>query len=192
MPTDKHVNATIATFSGLRLSLCDPKANQIRLRDISHGLSFACRYACQVADFYSVAEHSVLVCQLLELRYPENKSLHRWGLMHDASEAYLGDMPKPLKNLDKFYQGIEAVFMDVLARKYHLKPVRQPQEVHTADMDVFLRERKVLWGPGVYEWRLTNTPPEDTLGLDVLGLPSRQADELFLATFERVFGELQE
>ena len=81
------------TFSGQRVSFLDPDPDSIRLGDISTGLGNICRFTGQIREHYSVAEHSVLVSTLL----PDELKLA--GLLHDAHEAYTGDIHSGLKDL---------------------------------------------------------------------------------------------
>src|SRR5207248_1661023 len=68
-----------------------PRAEDICIEDIAHGLAMTCRYGGQCLRFYSVSEHSVLVSRLVAPEFA------REALLHDASEAYIGDMIRPLK-----------------------------------------------------------------------------------------------
>lgn len=80
------------TFSGLRFFPLDPQVEEIRIEDIAHGLSHgAYRFAGQCDDPYTVAQHSCMVSDYMEHHKFE-------GLMHDASEAYIGDLTRPLKH----------------------------------------------------------------------------------------------
>src|SRR5579872_2947230 len=81
----------IQTASGLEFPLFEPRLDAINIEDIAHGLSMICRFTGQCARFYSVAEHSVHVSHLV----PREDAA--WGLLHDAAEAYLGDVASPLK-----------------------------------------------------------------------------------------------
>src|ERR1039457_118422 len=83
----------IGTFSGLRFWPLDPNPEKILIDDIAHALAHQCRFGGHASRFYSVAEHSVHVSRLC----PPEDAL--WGLLHDASEAYLVDLPRPLKQL---------------------------------------------------------------------------------------------
>lgn len=88
----------IETASGLKYDFRHPTAEQVTLSDIAHALSHTCRFGGHTERFYSVADHSVYVSELVEASTgSRHMALH--GLMHDAHEAYLGDVPKPLKNL---------------------------------------------------------------------------------------------
>jgi uncharacterized protein len=85
----------IQTFSGKKLDLLKPNIKLICIEDIAHGLMYECRFARQCKFFYSVAQHSIYACGLA----PNELKLE--ALLHDAAEAYLGDISKPLKNLLK-------------------------------------------------------------------------------------------
>lgn len=85
----------IETFTGDYFDYADPRAENVHVEDIAHGLAHTCRFGGQVRTFYSVAEHAVLVRQLvIDAGRPE---LGFAALHHDSHEAYLGDMPTPLK-----------------------------------------------------------------------------------------------
>ena len=87
----------ILTYSGKVFDPVNPIAADIRIEDIAHALAHQCRFSGHTIEHYSVAEHSVRVSGLLEDRgYPYRVQM--WGLLHDASEAYLIDLPAPVKN----------------------------------------------------------------------------------------------
>jgi len=86
----------IDTASGVRLDLDNPRAEDIRIEDIAGGLSKVCRFGAQPLEYYSVAQHALLVQRLVaEAGHPE---LALVALHHDSHEAYVCDIPKPLKN----------------------------------------------------------------------------------------------
>jgi hypothetical protein len=127
----------VETFSGRYVDTKKPDPDTISLDDIAHALANTCRYGGHCKTFYSVAEHAVFVSKRLErLRMP------RWvqlgGLHHDDSEAYLGDIPRPLKPLlgkgyatltDRMDQAIvEALQLaghGVLFNVFHMSEVKQ-------------------------------------------------------------------
>lgn len=91
----------------------DPDPQMINLVDIAHSLSNLCRWNGHTMRFYSVAQHSIFVASLMEK--PEDKLA---GLLHDASEAYISDMARPVKmRLDKYYE-VEFNLMMVISRKF--------------------------------------------------------------------------
>lgn len=86
------MGAIIRTFTGRVVDLSAPRVEDIHLLDISRGLSHLCRFAGQLGRFYSVAQHSIMVSKLVDPQYA------KVGLMHDASEAYMGDLSRNLKH----------------------------------------------------------------------------------------------
>lgn len=94
----------IQTFSGVKFAplAAHGGTGELRIEDIARALSMQCRFAGHVLRFYSVAEHCVRVAAEVERLYPEDKMLQRAGLIHDASEAYLVDVPSPLKHQPEF------------------------------------------------------------------------------------------
>lgn len=81
----------IQTYTGIQFSYSDCKPEDISIKDIARALSNICRFTGHCARFYSVAQHSVLVS--------ENAKNAFYGLMHDAAEAYVGDMNRPMKSM---------------------------------------------------------------------------------------------
>jgi len=113
---DGHIN----TYSGKKLNLLDPQPEQICIRDIARGLSYNSHFGGQTPKFFSIAQHCLLVCELMEPNLGNNPNLMMLGLLHDASEAYLGDMLKPLKVMLPEFQKIENHMMSVILKKYSL------------------------------------------------------------------------
>lgn len=110
--------AYIQTFTGLDFRLEDPV---FRMEDIAHALSMQCRYAGHVKRFYSVAEHSIIVsCLMEELDLGDPYE----GLMHDACEAYVVDMPRPWKNVLPDYVAMEHALEAKLRAQFHLPPTK--------------------------------------------------------------------
>lgn len=81
----------ITTFSGIAFDLANPTPDMICIEDIAHHLAMVCRWAGATSSFFSVAQHCVLVSKVCS---PE---LRQWALLHDAAEAYIGDLTRPLK-----------------------------------------------------------------------------------------------
>lgn len=81
----------INTYTGKQFDLLDPKVEMIDLTDICESLSKQCRYNGHIKQFYSVAEHSYRVANIVSDRSKP------WALMHDAAEAYIGDIIRPMR-----------------------------------------------------------------------------------------------
>lgn len=127
-------------YSGGRFYTEEPEENEFHLEDIAHALSMLCRFAGQVPEFYSVAEHSLLVSQFSPPRY------QLWGLLHDASEAYVVDLPRPVKYLPALepYRVYEQRVMEALLRHLHISPIEEPPAVRRADAFVYQLEARAL------------------------------------------------
>lgn len=126
------------SYTGRLIDFNHPAPEQIDLTDIAHALSNICRFGGHSGPFYSVAQHSILVAALAP------PHLRREALMHDAAEAYLGDVIKPLKILlgDK-YSDLEASFESVICDKFCLSWSKMT-EVKPYDMQAVEIEHEAL------------------------------------------------
>ena len=168
----------IETISGKKFYFLNPDPDDIDINDIAHSLGMQCRYTGHAKTFYSIAEHSLLVADLAE---PENAF---WGLMHDASEAYLTDVASPIKQYLSNYKEMEKVIMDAIATKYGL-PTEMPEDVHMADRLALMVETDVLMPSGGKDW-MANIPnmilPDVTLEFHT----PKNAKYAFLDMFEKL------
>lgn len=140
----------IRTFSGLYVDPLNMRAEDIRIEDIAHHLANECRYAGACPHHYSVAQHSVLVALMFE--HPEMKLA---GLLHDAAEAYLKDIPSPVKHDPSmaWYRDVEHALTRLIYDKFGL-PISLLKFTKVADDAVFNREVRSWWGDKVtiYPW----------------------------------------
>jgi hypothetical protein len=137
-------NHRIMLHSGRQLDFSCPETSEFTVADIAHGLAHTCRYAGQCDGFYSVAEHSVLVSHVV----PHSKLA---ALFHDAAEAFMGDMPAPLKLLLPAYKVIETRIEQAIFARLGIEwPV--PSEVKHADYSVMAAEQEVLMPAGTNVW----------------------------------------
>lgn len=104
------------TASGKQFTMDNVNPENFHIRDIALGLAGECRWAGQLAQHYSVAQHSVLVASVLQERHGKAAALV--GLLHDCSEAYLKDIPTDVKALLPDYQKLEQEVQDAIFRKY--------------------------------------------------------------------------
>src|SRR6478735_5150229 len=140
----------IQTFTGRQFHPLAPLPEDICLEDIAHALSCTARFGGHTTSFYSVAQHSVLVAQYTPQAYRQQ------ALLHDASEAYLGDMPRPLKHSGAMegFRDAEMFLSDVIAARYGLYHLEPPQ-VKTADSRLLVSEKRDLMPNDQSKWSET-------------------------------------
>lgn len=172
---------TIRTVSGRTVPLGAPTPGDIEIGDIAHGLSHICRFAGQTKVFYSVAQHSVHVSRIVPIEYA------RWGLLHDAAEAYLGDVPAPVKAVAGMegYMDLEEELMAAVAARFGLPPPPMPECVFEADRQALADEFGSLC-------RLHHADVERLTGLSpntrIEAVSSVEAKRMFLDRFEELGG----
>lgn len=143
--TDTHSwVGSIITASGIQFDVLNPQPYQFEIHDIARALSHICRYNGHLPGFYSVAEHSFRVSEWLDNK-GEDPIICLTGLLHDAAEAYIGDMVRPIKRLEQmsvFASEIEPrvtkVLHQVLGGIYPY-----PEVIHEADK-------------AIYDWEVNN------------------------------------
>jgi hypothetical protein len=161
------------TYSGRRFYPLDPQAEDLYLGDIAHALSLLCRYGGHVDRFYSVAEHCVLMSEAVA---PEHALA---ALLHDATEAYVVDVPRPLKAVLLDYSPIEDRLWRVIAGRYGISATL-PVEVVEADSRILLTERTALM-PRAERW--SQDDEYEPLPVQVTGWLPIDAEEAWLARY---------
>ncbi len=137
-PTVRHiVGPTILLQSGEYFDFVDPEASAFTIGDIAHALSNLCRFTGQCSRFYSVAEHSVHASRQVEPEFAFE------ALMHDAAEAFVGDVSKPLKGLLRDYRVIEARVEAAIRRRFGL-PLICSESVKRVDLAMLRTEQVQL------------------------------------------------
>lgn len=171
----------IQTFTSRKVHPLNLRPEDIDIKDIAHALSLQCRFAGHVKQFYSVAEHSIRVSHCCD------KADALWGLLHDASEAYLVDLPKPLKCLPEFaaYRSAEQSAIRVICQRFGL-PVEQPESVTKADATLLATEALDLMAPLHPDWQITTIVP---LMYPTAPLDWQVAEHEFLHRFSKLSGE---
>lgn len=143
--------AAYRTHSGRMLDLSCPDPDLIDLEDIAHHLARVCRFGGAVDGFYSVASHSVYVARELGREWQGRGSRTRVmaaGLMHDATEAYLGDMTSGLKRLFPEYRTLERQWEYAVERRFPQIGGVAAGIIKTADLKARLAEARDLWADG--------------------------------------------
>ena len=178
-------NDAIVTFSGRMIRPLSPDPAQIDLEDIAHALSNQCRFTGHTREFYSVAQHSVLVSYECD---PEDAL---WGLLHDATEAYVSDICRPVKRFTewgKAYEDVEVELMRAVGDAFDLPDLKpddyglsMPSSVKRAD-DLLLRtEMRDLMPDGVED-----TLPGDTLEGELVCWTPKDAKLAYLERFYEI------
>ena len=173
----KQNNYWLLTNSGKRIKFHDPDPDAIVIQDIAHGLSLTCRWAGQCNTFYSVAQHSWMISSLV----PAPDAL--WGLLHDAAEAYLTDLPRPVKECLPKYRIFEKNILKAVAIKFGL-PESIPANVKKADNMMLATEAKLLMNCNPTDIGLN----EEVLGIDIMPLEPEIAERMFLERFKEIIG----
>jgi uncharacterized protein len=172
----KHMG-WIQTYTGRVFEPMSPMAEQVDLVDIAHALALTCRFNGHCTRFYSVAEHSVWVSRHVPAHFA------KWGLLHDAAEAYVSDVARPIKPFIKGFDEIESSIMQIVQEKFGLEGV-MPGPVHEADLRMLATEREQLMTPCKRKWtELTGFKPYD---FDLACWGPEEAEDAFLACYEEL------
>ena len=176
MSTDtvrRIVGPTILLHSGEYFDYDDAEGSFFSITDIARGLSHICRFAGQCDRFYSVAEHSVYVSQIV----PEEHAMA--GLLHDAAEAFVGDMAKPLKVMCPDYQAIEKRIEKVVLARFGLSVPLDPS-IKEADIVMLATEQTQIMR-NRDDWEYTRG--RAVADIHIQCLPPDTAMQLFLNRF---------
>jgi len=157
----------IQTYTGRRIYPLEPAASVIDIGDIAHALAMKCRFTGHTRWFYSVAQHSLLVEELVR-ESTQDPEILSWALLHDAAEAYLPDVARPIKGsagfllpvrrdgLDVYrfheFREIEGWLIEAIAIRFGLSlPV--PALIKDADIQLLVDEGECLLG-GTHKWNI--------------------------------------
>ncbi len=138
------------TYMGTKFYIQDPRPEEIHLYDIAHALALNCRYAGHCNQHYSVAEHSVHLLTEMEKRTTDEELLLK-TLLHDASEAYLCDIPRPIKPYLSGYKELEEKLQNAIFDHFGLSH-GIPQLIHDIDGAILRDETAVLFDATVENW----------------------------------------
>lgn len=178
---------TIQLHSGVFFDYTKPDTWEFDIEDIAHALSMICRYTGHCSHFYSVAQHSVYVSHIV----PQELAFE--GLMHDAAEAYIGDVNKPLKMQLPEYQRIEDEVEHALLTAFGIE-LPLPPAIKRADLQMLKVEKEALmrvqdarrWYGDDY-W--TTVKDVEDPNIIIRPLDPRAAKDAFLQRFYHLLNE---
>ena len=157
----EEINTCIYTYCGPLFDFKDPTTDMVRIEDIARGLSNSAHFGGQTEQYFSIAQHCLLVYELIPDEHKESYTFGMAALLHDASEAYTGDMVKPLKNMLPEFKKIEDRIMEVIFEKYDL-PLRTLKLIKDYDMTAQKIEYQYLFGRNREEKYLPVMTPKES------------------------------
>jgi uncharacterized protein len=176
----------IQTYTGRAFHFADFRSDDICIEDIAHALSMECRYGGHCAWHYSVAQHSVHVYDALVDFNLDDETL-RQGLLHDAPEAYIKDIPRPLKEtLGPGYKALDKAIWHAICIRYGVIPDIAPI-VKEIDLRLALDEKAALLSRGHKEWTGISSRFQP-LGITIPEWSPSRAKTEFINRFRRQFG----
>jgi 5'-deoxynucleotidase YfbR-like HD superfamily hydrolase len=140
------------TYSGIKFYILDPKYEEIDINDIAHALSMICRFNGHCSQFYSVAQHSVLAA-IEAFKKGYDLTIQFAALMHDASEAYICDIPRPIKPEFNNYKQIEENLMKCIFDKFNISISYNDPKIKEIDNDLVTNEAFFLMKSKGNEWK---------------------------------------
>lgn len=167
-------------YSGKKFWPLDPKAEEIQISDIAHALSLSTRFNGHCEKFYSVAQHSVLVSLIVK------KDQALGALLHDATEAYIGDVIRPLKKHLPQIQEIEKKIEKEIHKKFGIKNYNE-KEIKKADMILLFTEARDLMKSPPDRWE--NAGQYKPLDRKIIPWNPEKAERLFMRRFREIIGQ---
>lgn len=176
-PAREH--SWITTFSGERIKSTAVRSGQISFDDMVRGLAMQVRYLGQIREFYSIAEHSILVSRIAEADGADSETI-RAALFHDGHEYITGDFPSPYKHDVEGLRSWEAAIEMEFRRAFSLPPNHDPiwERVKRYDLIALHLEAINLMqqDPGWIDSDLVAKAPKE---LRIVGMDWRQASQAF-------------
>ncbi len=168
----------LETYTGKTFHFTNPAQEEIDIEDIAHALGKLCRYGGHTRRFFSVAEHSVRVAQWVA-GVTRNTQLAFEALLHDATEAYLVDVPRPVKSHLPGYKVLEDNLEKAIALKFGLRLPKNPI-IYEADYRIIADERAQAMGKSCNLWSYDSSEP---LGVTIMFWTPEEAPKMFLRYF---------
>jgi len=171
----------IQTYTGRRFRPFDPRPEDVCIEDIAHALALKCRFGGHCTAFYSVAQHSVLVSNAAATR-GLRADVQLDGLLHDAAEAYLPDVPRPVKPHIVGFEIVEHRIEMAVATAFGLMTPWHPA-VKQLDTAILRDEARQLMDGDHSDWDL----PEPALGIPIDPWGPEESERRFIERFEMLW-----
>jgi len=176
----------ILTYTGKQFYPLSPRPEDIDIEDIAHALSMSCRFTGHTKRFYSVAEHCAVMAYNVVNDLNTTKVETLAVLLHDASEAYLSDIARPVKPLLTNYMAVEARLTDIINRRFgiHGAAHEMREIIKVADIRMLATEKEQLMPSTDVPW-----PSIDGVKPFYGGLPCwapSKAKAEFMAAFNKL------
>lgn len=176
------IDSWIQTYTGKKFWPLSPIIQDIDIIDIAHSLSMQCRFNGHCIKFYSVAEHSYWMAEAARKMDRSGVEI-LWCLLHDSPEAYLCDVPSPIKGrLEGFYR-MEMRLMRAVASRFGLS-WPEPKLVKELDYRILATEKKAMLSKGP-EWTREHVPLEP-LDVNIVGMAPQASEYWFMRTFGEI------
>ncbi len=171
----------ITTYGGTHIEPVNPEADKIYISDIAHALSLLCRGNGHVKTFFSVGQHCVRCALEAEAR-GYTKRVVLACLLHDACEAYMSDITRPLKQYLPQYKVYENRLLEVIYEKYLGSPLTEEEEKLVKEIDDDLLYFDMLHLLGEH---MRDVPPKMQISFDYAFVPFEQVEREYLNLYER-------
>lgn len=168
----------ISTYTNKHFHFMSPSEDEVCIEDIAQALSNLCRFSGHVKEFYSVAEHSIILADYVMDKYG-NADMALTALLHDASEAYIVDVPRPIKPYLTNYQDIEGGISKVINNVFKVHPMCDV--IKDLDHNIVCDEAKVLF-KSVPDW----VQYYKEVGVTLRMYTPEEAREAFMSKFEEL------
>lgn len=180
-PPNTRKGDWVQTYTGRRYWPLDPVSWEVHFEDIAHALSFLCRFGGHCREFYSVAQHSVIVSHYVPPLY------RMAALLHDASEAYVADVTRPVKRTPEFavYNEIERRNTVAIYQRFAVPFADVPAIVKDADVLALATEKRDLMAPMDWGNNRLPTPAVER----IVPLAPEAARASFIARFLELGGD---
>ena len=174
----------ITTFTGKHFDPTDPDMSMVDIRDIAHALSLTCRGNGHVKTFFSVGQHCVNCALEAEARGFSRRVILAC-LLHDASEAYMSDVPRPFKHALPEYVQTEEKLLEKIYEKFLGRVLSEEEQrlVKMIDDDLLYYDLKELLNE-----TLEGAAPNLRIFLDYRVVPFEQVEQAYLDLFEKCKG----